>query len=395
MAGSTDSLTLPSVPAPAAAAHPARDRILALLFCAAIAAIGLAALKPRPEASLEFENRPIAAWPALTLTRSVATGFEAAFSDRFGARTTLLRWHHALLVDVFHVSPASNVMLGRNGWLYFLGEDGQSLDRNYRGTVAVADGDIAAVVAELGRRGRFLASLGIPYVVAVVPDKFTIYPEHLPAWVVRAAGRTPLDRLADAIVAGTTLRFVDLRAPLRAAKARERVYYATDSHWNLLGATVAYGEIMREVQRALPAGRLPAIAPAALPEYLPGVDVYSGDLARFIGYPPRVQEPDYAPLGKVLADPASRCGKRLDSGADIGYEYYACDHPNRPRAVVYRDSMAIPLIPLLSENFSRAVYISSHRFDPALIERERPDVVIEEMVERAMFAPAATPMPNP
>jgi hypothetical protein len=62
--------------------------------------------------------------------------------------------------------------------------------------------------------------------------------------------------------------------------------------------------------------------------------------------------------------------------------------------VVYRDSMAIPLIPLLSENFSHVVYVSSQRLDPALILRERPDVVIEEMVERAMLAPLATPMPD-
>ena len=55
----------------------------------------------------------------------------------------------------------------------------------------------------------------------------------------------------------------------------------------------------------------------------------------------------------------------------------------------------IPLIPLLSENFSRIVYVSAHRLDPALILREKPDVVIEEMVERAMFGPAGFPMPEP
>jgi hypothetical protein len=54
--------------------------------------------------------------------------------------------------------------------------------------------------------------------------------------------------------------------------------------------------------------------------------------------------------------------------------------------------MAIPLLPLLSENFSRVVYVSSRQLDPALILRERPDVVIEEMVERLLLAPAASPM---
>ena len=87
--------------------------------------------------------------------------------------------------------------------------------------------------------------------------------------------------------------------------------------------------------------------------------------------------------------------KRIDSGDDEGFEFYACDQPGLPRAVVLRDSMAIPLIPLLSENFSRAVYVSTRTLDRALIEREKPDIVIEELVERAMQAPAALPMPNP
>ena len=54
--------------------------------------------------------------------------------------------------------------------------------------------------------------------------------------------------------------------------------------------------------------------------------------------------------------------------------------------------MAISLIPLLSENFSRVVYVSSRSFDRALIEREKPDIVIEELVERTLHAPGAFPM---
>ena len=250
------------------------------------------------------------------------------------------------------------------------------------------------MATELIRRQRFLASLGIPYVVTIVPDKFTIYPEHLPEWVGAPKAPTPMEHLISALQADGTVRVVDLRAPLRDAKARGRVYHATDSHWNLPGAAVGYEAIMREVQRALPPGRLAAIAPAAMPPYVPGVDVYAGDLARQVGFPPRYREPDYAPFAKLLADPGARCARRIDDGSDAGIEVYACAKPGLPRAVVYRDSMAIPLIPLLSENFSRAVYVGSRRLDPALILREAPDVVIEEMVERSLQAPAALPMPE-
>jgi hypothetical protein len=181
---------------------------------------------------------------------------------------------------------------------------------------------------------------------------------------------------------------------LREAKSREPVYYRTDSHWNYLGAIVAYRAIMEEVQRALGTARLPAIAPPDVPPYVPGVDTYRGDLARILGVPFRYDEADVAPFAKVLGDASKRCARRIDARKDDGFEVYACDRAPALRAVVYRDSMAIPLIPLLSENFRRVVYVSSRRLDPALIERERPDVVIEEFVERSLHATAANPMPS-
>jgi alginate O-acetyltransferase complex protein AlgJ len=396
MKRANDPLALPAVPDPAPAAHSLRDLALAVAFVVALAAIGIAAFALPVKPTLLFENRAITPWPRFAWSAAFTRDFERAFGDRFGARDRMLRAHHLALVYGFHVSPAANALIGRDGWLYFLGEDGRSLDVNYRGLRTLGDDELAAIVTELKRRQRFLASLGIPFIVTIVPDKFTIYPEHLPAWMAKSPAPTPLERLIGMIEADGSVRLVDLRTPLLAAKAHERIYYQTDSHWNMFGARVGYDALMREVQRVLPSGRLPAIVPAKLPPYVAGIDIYSGDLALNIGLPPRFREPDLAPMVKIYVGPWPTCAKRIDQGADEGFEFYACDRPAElPRAVMYRDSMAIPLMPLLSENFSRIVYVSSARLDPALILREKPDVVIEEMVERAMFGPAGYPMPEP
>lgn len=382
------------VPPLASTLHRRRDRLYTLVFIVVLAVMGAAAFRPRAGTTLEAENRTMAPWPGQVLARGFPVAFEHAFADRFGARETLLKFHNRARIRLFGAPASPNVMIGRDGWLYFLGEDGTAFDRFYRGTPAVSDAQLAAVVAELRRRNAFLAANGIAYVVMIAPDKSTIYAEHLPAWATQLVSRTPLDRLVDAIGADGSLRFVDVREPLRAAKSRERVYFMTDSHWNLLGAAVAYRELMRAVADAL-APRHVDVAPVALPPYVPAVDVYRGDLARLTGDPEWFSEPDYAPLGKVLASPQSRCAKRTDTEANTGFEWYACDRAGLPRAIVYRDSMAIPLIPLFAENFSRSVYVGSRQLDPAFVLRERPDVVVEEMVERSMLAPAASPMPAP
>ena len=390
----TDPLALPRVPPTAPRQHRRRDVVACVLFVAATATMGLAAFRTHPPHALAGENRAIAPWPPLAAARDFVPAFEQAFADRFGARATLLRFHNRVLVRAFGVSPAPNVLIARDGWLFFKGEDGRAFDRFYRGVLPVGDRELRRIADELRRRGRYLASLGVAYVVTIAPDKATIYPEMLPAWTKPVTAHTPLDRLAAMLRDDAALRYVDLRAPLWAAKSHERVYYATDSHWNSLGAPVAYGEIMRAIAAAL-APRPVSIAPVEPPPYVPGVDVYHGDLARMTGDPGHFPEPDYAPLSKILAAAGARCAKRQDAGQDIDYAWYACDRPDLPRAVVYRDSMAIPLIPLLSQNFSRVAYVSSYRLDPAFIAREKPDVVVEEMVERAMFAPVATPMPEP
>ena len=64
------------------------------------------------------------------------------------------------------------------------------------------------------------------------------------------------------------------------------------------------------------------------------------------------------------------------------------EHKNRslPRAVVYRDSFAGRLIPYLSEHFSRASYLWQNEFDFDEIEKEHPDIVIQEFVARHFYA---------
>ncbi len=387
-----DPLALPPVPAAARADQPWRDRLLGTLFVIGLAWPGLALISTWKATTTRFENRTMAPWPAPALAREFPPAFERAFADRFGGRDFLVRQHHGTLLRWFGVSALATVLPGRDGWYYWLGEDGLSLARHYRGTAGFEQAYVDATVAELARRHDWLAARGIAYVVVVVPEKYTIYPEHLPAWVAPAAGPTPYDRVSDAILRDGRVRFIDLRPALRSAKARERLYFQTDSHWNYNGAVIGYREIMRAVVDALPPGTRPAIAPAPRPAYVPGVDYYSGDLVGMLGLSSRVREDDVAPLGKVLGDAGSRCARRTDKDEFPGFEFYACGKPGLPRAVILRDSMAIPLIPLLSENFSRVVFASTRKLDRALIERERPDIVIEELVERSLHAPGAMPM---
>ena len=68
-----------------------------------------------------------------------------------------------------------------------------------------------------------------------------------------------------------------------------------------------------------------------------------------------------------------------------------------PRAVIFRDSFVSPLVPFLSEHFSRAVYLWQNDFDANAVLTERPDVVIQEIVGRHLygFIPSPELVPKP
>jgi hypothetical protein len=387
------------MPAPSAGYLPDRprprwfDRLISSLF---VAVIGAPLATMHWDSNVEiFENRaaqPKPEWPQTRQElRDYPVKLERYFDDNFGLRRELLALDHWTKVVLFHSSPVPVVLLGRSGWLYFLGEDAGALDRWYRGINPFSDAEIAGLRDELLHRREYLATLGIPYVVIVVPDKYSVYPEFLPAWTAPLFARNSLDRIVEAVAHHPELDFIDLRPALRAAKDKERLYYQTDSHWNYAGAMVGYQALALTLERALPGFH--ATAPAR-PPYVAGVDYYSGDLARMLGLTQRFREDDVAPLAKILADPSRRCAQRDSASETPGYEIYGYRCPNPPRysALVLSDSMAIPLIPMLAENFSRSVFVSTRALDLPLVERYKPDIVIEEMVERSLNSLAAFPL---
>jgi hypothetical protein len=65
-----------------------------------------------------------------------------------------------------------------------------------------------------------------------------------------------------------------------------------------------------------------------------------------------------------------------------------------PRAVVIHDSFGEALIPFLAEHFGRATFAWRDRFEPDLILREKPNVVIQILVERKLQYPVNALVPE-
>jgi alginate O-acetyltransferase complex protein AlgJ len=330
------------------------------------------------------ENRTRASRPRLTPDRKGLAEYparlEAYFNDQFGFRARLIQWLNVAKVVALGVSPTPKVILGRDRWLFY----GDLDIPYYRAVKPLTLVQLRAWQNRLEERQSWLARRGIRYLIVFAPLKSTVYPEYMPREYNRIRIVSRLDQLIAHLTAHSELSVIDLRAPILDEKARHQVYYRTDTHWNYRGSFVGYSQIARTLSRWFP--QLEPIPISAFEE-----TQYSEpgrDLALLLGMQPsfweryvdlKMKKP---PLARELK-PGPRAGKLWTRGPDILYE-----HPDArlPRAVIFRDSFATWLIPLLSENFSRSLYSWQYTLDRELVERERPDVVIQEMVEVALMS---------
>lgn len=323
---------------------------------------------PAPKPSLSFDAEVIHAFPER---------YEAYYADTFGLRDKLLRWHSIEKLFLFDVSPTSKVILGQDDWMFYTGDF--SIEA-WRGMMPLSPEELEAWRRAIERHRDHLRDGGVEYMLAIAPNKEAIYPEHMPARI-NPVGPTRLDQIAEHMRRHSDVRFLDLRRALLAEKAHDGpddyLYFAYGTHWNGRGAWVCYREILRALQ-----GRFPALRPKELTElrtvHVPGHgDTWGRSMYVY----------DLTPQKEIalVPDPAPRARTVLET--DWGpkrKKVTVVDDPTLPRAMLLHDSFGPYIEQVLAEHFSRLACEWRYDFDTAEIAAEKPDVVIELWVERAL-----------
>ena len=299
-----------------------------------------------------------------------------------GFRAALIRWHGILKVEYLGVSANPEVLLGKDGWLFL---NGKHVTQDHRGLAPFTADELESWRNILESRQEWLERRGIAYIFVIAPNKGTIYPEFLPDGMDGTGDDSRLNQLVSYLRSRSRCHVVDVRPALRRAKAYVRVYHRTDSHWNEVGGVIASQEILRHLKARFPRLQVPEWS-----ESRTSVTVaWGGDLARLMGLKYDIGEERIEVLRREPRGPEPSF-----DAADVRYRGVVvteCTRGQIPRAVVLRDSFGEVLIPPLSECFGRAVFVWSDStaqggFEPEAIERERPNVVIQQLVERRLVS---------
>jgi alginate O-acetyltransferase complex protein AlgJ len=362
------------------------NRLLALMFLVLVSLPAGVNLLGIDGADAEVENRELAAFPRLragSSIRAFPVGLADWFDDHFGFRARLIQWYGETRLFLLHVSPSPGVALGKDGWLFYV--DDSSLE-DYAHVQPLAAFGVRNWRAAVLRARDWMHARRGAYVFTIAPDKHVIYQEEFPAGIRRAPNESRMDQvLATLSDSGVS---VDVRRALFDAKAHERIYQRTDTHWNDLGAFAAYQQIIERLRAQNPLVP-PAWQRADFEEVKQTVPAM--DLAGMIGLKRVLLEEDLELLPKRprLARVVAPLGALPT--AEEGRLVTEIPGSSLPRAVIFRDSFGSKLVPFLSEHFSRAVYLWQNDFIPDTVEAEHADVVIEEIVGRHLYSFVPSP----
>lgn len=175
------------------------------------------------------------------LDGSWASAFQAEFDRQSLLFTPATNLWGVIEYTLFR-QGRSGVLVGEDDWLYSREEF------VYPAREADAAQNLAANLSEVARLDAKLHGQGVELVVALLPAKARIYPEHLGRYRLPAG---PLGRYREALTGwrerGVTA--VGLERPLLAAKVEGDVFLRTDTHWTPFGAAVAAAAVAEAVER--------------------------------------------------------------------------------------------------------------------------------------------------
>ena len=214
--------------------YPFSDKLAATAFiCVMMGGAWQIILASRQIASREVPH----AWTDFRQGKT-ANVLEKQLDQKLPARATLIAAANSLRYLLLR-SGGEQVRVGRDGWFFFTDELRFHANANRH---------LAARADLLGAAASALERDGVKLVIALVPDKARVYPEHLAGSRIPDYNRT---RYQDALSAlqQRNVKVVDLLTPLTLAATNGEIYYRSDTHWNQAGAQIAAETIAIEVRR--------------------------------------------------------------------------------------------------------------------------------------------------
>lgn len=310
------------------------------------------------------EKKELQSWPSFMedgeWNQNVLSDAGAWFEDHFAFREALITANSRLNTGVFRTSPLDKVIYGKDGWLFF----NETLD-DYLSTNLLSPREINNIAHNCSLMSSYAKSQESQFVLVIVPNKNTIYADKMPDYLQAGQEKNRIN-LEKALEAENVL-YVDLTEDLISASKEKEVYYQRDTHWNTDGALAGYNSLMRSL----------GLEPETFDPVAGEAVEHSSDLDAMLF--PKDQHSE-----KELVWP-DHSWKYVTETADNMDEFIQTDNKEgKGSLLMYRDSFAEALVPLLSESFADAWYSRLLPYNLFQIGQYHPEFTLVERAERRL-----------
>ncbi len=248
---------------------------------------------------------------------------------------------------------STQVLLGKEDWLFYkTTEDGDPI-ADYQGNNHYSDESLVRIAGKLESYAQIMNSYGSDFYIMSIPNKSNVYSEYMPDSVERYDTVTKTDGLMDYLTNQSSVKVINTKPDLLAAKDQYQIYYSTDTHFNEIGAFVASQTVLQCItnqKQDLKTAKFNVVN-----------ENYSGDLAALCEMQDIFNEDTQYSLDTNTVDVSKKSDKRI---------------------LIIGDSFADVIQPVLSNYFAEVNTVGVWSFDMSMVSSYAPDIVIWECAER-------------
>ncbi|MCX6734770.1 MAG: hypothetical protein NTZ25_02550 [Candidatus Peregrinibacteria bacterium] len=215
-------------------------KVFSIIFCFIIVIPAFQTfVRVFPEIKIE-EKRVLATFPKISLSEKTLEGLTNYFNDNFGLRGSLIFMNNYIDLSVFKISPNSQVIIGKNGWMYYQ----PSYESN---SLVLNQMDVELVSRKIYDFQKKVEADGKKFVFVLAPDKESIYPEFLKDKLV---GLGNYELITNVLKQNNVNTFDGLKLLQDAKGKGSMVYSKNDTHWTRYGLFLTINEMFKALGRS-------------------------------------------------------------------------------------------------------------------------------------------------
>ncbi len=334
--------------------------IAAVLMLAAFPFVGMSAAATNETT----ENKELARFPRLRSDGTWNVRYLAQlgdyFEEHFAFRQELVAANALIRGRLLGVSASDQVLVGKDGWLYYTG----TLD-DYLGRNQMSEKGLANAVHNIGLMQQYVEDRGSRFLITIAPNKNSVYDSYMPSNYLRS-GENNHTRLTP-LLKQAGIHYADLYEIFE--ESDECLYLQGDSHWNNKGALLVCRKLLDGLDREYDGSAYDSWEVRK---------EHTGDLAEML-YSVAAKPEDNVYYDRIPIY------AYVNDVEDTEEDWIETINPNgQGRLLMFRDSFGNSMLPILANEFEYGYFSRLVPYNLGNLDKYHPEYVVVERVERRL-----------